>query len=593
MSEPPNQDIFTDNLITKVLNELRGVNERIGPQDNTLKNSVYQYTQPNNDDNIKSIPVCCNGLNQADVFHLNNINNDKTNKSHIYNFYTDNTDKTDKTDKDDSRKLFLLNFEDDTFRAVIKIDNKYIEIINKWYSNCGQIMDLEETYLKVPIFITDNDISKILYRNINCKYKDLFINSYVPEILRNIDIQQRIASIESQMSIIDNTKINPTSMDNNARPITDLTKNIKIPTNLSYTEDYFYKKEKKLILVPKYKKKNKTNVEVNNNANVVDISGNTNFVCSSMLPDCEINKIKEKPNTDSGSFLFPLKSTHIPLRTLQKDINPNIKVDLNPKNECFKAYNYDYDCLKPPFGSNAMKLCSDFNDDTNANANVMLSKLIIVLINVFYQTMIIVDPDLLTLETIFECTEYGFTELFTVKVKNTDEEIEAFIKKQYDRVIFNNIEELTQALLSTSQFIEFIKNKQERSGPLVEEEKSVKEYLKNYFVISEDINKKMKASSLFDIVTKSDLCKIDKSKFQGFKNRLSNYLKEIGLQKKRYNDGYYYYGIIEKELTSYKSSRLYSSKILAIDDIIKEREMMNREITEPDFYNSSIQMSLP
>lgn len=34
-----------------------------------------------------------------------------------------------------------------------------------------------------------------------------------------------------------------------------------------------------------------------------------------------------------------------------------------------------------------------------------------------------------------------------------------------------------------------------------------------------------------------------------FKNRLSRYLKDLGLLKKRYNDGYYnYYGIIINNL---------------------------------------------
>jgi arginine repressor len=38
---------------------------------------------------------------------------------------------------------------------------------------------------------------------------------------------------------------------------------------------------------------------------------------------------------------------------------------------------------------------------------------------------------------------------------------------------------------------------------------------------------------------------IQRDKLAGFKNRLSQYLKEIGLNKKRYNDGYYYYGIVD------------------------------------------------
>jgi hypothetical protein len=53
----------------------------------------------------------------------------------------------------------------------------------------------------------------------------------------------------------------------------------------------------------------------------------------------------------------------------------------------------------------------------------------------------------------------------------------------------------------------------------------------------------MKASALYDIILTSKSVLIDQSKLGGFKNRLSKYLKDLGLEKKRFNDGYYYYGI--------------------------------------------------
>jgi len=519
---------------------------------------------------------------------INEVNNNSINdlESLITKIRVEYTNKVET----DSTQLILLNFEDDSFRPVIKIDDNYINIINNWYDICKQIMDIEETHIVIPNMLKyNNDITRILYKNINCKHKDLFIKSFVPEILNNIVIQERIRTMESQMSICINRNTDK-SIITKSQTVSDL--NINIPQNMLYTEDYFYKKGCRLVSISK---NDIVDVDIiKDNAICKNI-----FSCSpSFSPDAKIytfkeksnvgclglkNEIKEKPKTDSGSsFTFPLKSTKIPLRTLQKDISLNSQLHINTQKDCFEAYNSEYDCLNPPFGSNAKLIDSNFNDVTN----IITSKLIIVLINfLFFQTIMIVDPDLQTLETIFKCTEYGFTELFTLKIKTTDEEIEALIKKQFDTVIFNNAEELNQVLLSTSQFIECIKNKQERCGPLVEEEKSVKEFLKKYFDISEDVNKKMKASSLYDIVTKSELCIIDKSKIQGFKNRLSNYLKEIGLQKKRYNDGYYYYGIVEKDLLTYQSSRLDFSKEIILEDILKDREMMNKEIRgNPDFY---------
>jgi hypothetical protein len=78
------------------------------------------------------------------------------------------------------------------------------------------------------------------------------------------------------------------------------------------------------------------------------------------------------------------------------------------------------------------------------------------------------------------------------------------------------------------------------------EEKSVKAFLNNNFNFSDDVNKKMKASALYNLITNSDVCKVDKNKISGFKTRLSKYLQDLGLKKKRYNDGFYYYGIVNK-----------------------------------------------
>jgi hypothetical protein len=80
------------------------------------------------------------------------------------------------------------------------------------------------------------------------------------------------------------------------------------------------------------------------------------------------------------------------------------------------------------------------------------------------------------------------------------------------------------------------------------------------------------------------MCKIDKTKMPGFRNRLSTYLKDLGLQKKRYNDGYYY-GIVPKDMYSnnYQSSRNGIVK-RTIDDIEKERDELANEMREQNFF---------
>lgn len=496
---------------------------------------------------------------------INNVNKDTDVESLITQIrieYTNNIET-------DSKQMILLNFEDDSFKAVIKISEQHIEIINKWYEICNQVMEIEETNIRIPNIINNSDISPILCKNIHCKHKDLFIKSYVPEILNNITIQNNIRTMESQMSIF-NPKDTHVCIIKKSQTISDL--NISIPKNMIYNEEYFYKKGNNVILCPKY---NKSSINTDDSKNKVGLQGGTIKQNGLNRVNREFEVLNSTKSEESNNFFTVPKL--IPENTYGTESDTFSIVNSFPTvvEDGYVAYNSEYDCLNPAFGSNMEMLEYKLNDDVES----ITSKLIIVLINpLFLQTLIVVEPDLLTLETIFEYTEYGFIELFTVKI--TNEEITELIKKQYDAVIFNNIDEINQVLLSTSQFIEFIKNKQHNDEPLLEEEKSVKQYLSKYFEISNDINKKMKASALYDTITRSDLCKIDKLKVSGFKNRLSTYLKDLGLQKKRYNDGYYYYGIVSRDLISPQSNVTDSREIRTIDDIKNDRAMLTSEMSK-------------
>ena len=75
----------------------------------------------------------------------------------------------------------------------------------------------------------------------------------------------------------------------------------------------------------------------------------------------------------------------------------------------------------------------------------------------------------------------------------------------------------------------------------------------------------------------------------GFKNRLSNYLKELNLQKKRYSDGYYYYGIVKKTLVKENKKEFRNITDINIRDIIEERNNLFGEMTGEDFYTLLVQ----
>ena len=120
-----------------------------------------------------------------------------------------------------------------------------------------------------------------------------------------------------------------------------------------------------------------------------------------------------------------------------------------------------------------------------------------------------------------------------------------------------------------SQYIEF-SVKHNSNHILSSEESLVKQFLNHKYIIDNDINHKMKASTLHDIIIESKIVKIENDKLAGFKNRLSKYLKDLGLLKKRYNDGFYYYGIVEKYQNTYPKNTPITKEYM--NAYIKERE---------------------
>jgi len=69
--------------------------------------------------------------------------------------------------------------------------------------------------------------------------------------------------------------------------------------------------------------------------------------------------------------------------------------------------------------------------------------------------------------------------------------------------------------------------------------RDVKTFISCNYNITDDINDKMKASELFNEIYK--FLKIEEK--INIRNKLTNFLLDIGLKKKRYNDGIYYYGL--------------------------------------------------
>ncbi len=469
------------------------------------------------------------------------------------------------------RNIILLNFEDDSMRPVLKIEDKYMDVIQKWYETCDLLMDIEETNASIPENITVQDVSGILFQDINYKYKEDYLNNYIPLVINNIISKRCIKDLERkyfdkptkesimnkifQFSTIDPTKTN-TEKNSESTEIAnsnDLLKikqiGIIVPPNLN----------------PEYVKEN--NVDQSS----YKISPWFNETPGSIEPRLINNYILDNPHIFKADVYNP-KSIEIRPYNNVSELQPYSK-DQNNNNIPF-SYNEQYNCLNPNFADNSESVDEIFVECSKTSE---VESIYVLINDKFLQTLTVKNPDQNVLFIIKNHSEFGFVKLFNYSTNNAD--IINFIEREFDKQLFNDSEEVNKKLLVTSQYIDF-SNKQNDSNIIAStEETQVKKFINSKYFIDGDINNKMKASALYDIIINSNVVKIDENKQAGFRTRLSKYLKDLGLQKKRYNDGFYYYGIVEKRPTLLYNERDNKPRI-DLADIIRAR---NEEIN--NIYN--------
>lgn len=411
------------------------------------------------------------------------------------------------------RNIILINFEDDTMRPVLKIDDKYMGIIEKWYESCDLLIDIEETNVSIPENITAQDVSGVLFQDINYKHKDDYLNNYIPLIINNVISSRYIKDIQRKLFV--NPTITPFLKQNEKPTESNKIKEmgIIVPPNINLGLD----------LTP-------TEVSKEEMKQVFYISPNIDksIKQKDIFIDTRTSEIHDSNDCVAYNDIF------VPLTN---DINNSINM--------FTPYNVNYDCLQPRFAENSL-IIDDFEIAMMNEKNKQKDDSIYVLIHdKFLQTFTIKNPDKDSLYAIKNHQEFGFAKLFNYKTANND--IINFIEREYNNVLFNDIDEVNKKLLVTSQYFDFANKQNSANLIATTEENQVKKFLNSKYEVDDDINHKMKASTLYDIIINAKAVKIDADKMAGFKTRLSKYLKDMGLQKKRYNDGFYYYGIVEKK----------------------------------------------
>jgi hypothetical protein len=461
------------------------------------------------------------------------------------------------------RNIVLLNFEDDTMRPVLEIEDKYINIIQQWYNDCDILIDIEETNVSIPEAITIQDLSGILFQDVNYKFKDEYLNSYIPLVINNIISERSAKCLEKKYLK------NPVENKN-----LSIKKSI-FTFNADYTES-----------------KNLQNTQYITRDNVHADMGIV--IPENILPDIlKPNSVSNKPLNNRwdlphhGKQIDPeiLLKKHI-LADVRKtefldnniyafneieSLNLKDKIEDDDTGQNISSYNFQYNVLYPNFGDNCLIL-DDIENVQQQSKKSTLSSIYVLMNDKFLQTITILDPNADIIHIIKNHPEFGFIKLFGIETNNKD--IVSFIEREFNKLQFNDIEEINKKLLVTSQYIDF-SNKHNGSNNIVSsEENLVKKFLNSKYNIDNDINHKMKASTLYDLIINSNVVKIDNDKISGFRTRLSKYLKDIGLQKKRYNDGFYYYGIVEKDRTRFTSSSGYTreNKLhISLEEIQKKR----------------------
>lgn len=387
----------------------------------------------------------------------------------------------DKKSFKNKQQILLLNFEDDTTRPVLKIEDKYIIIIREWYQLCNLFIDIDETEVSVPAL---QECKYFLFQDMNSDKIDDYLHNYIPLAINVILTENAMKQYQSQYKIKKTTK--PLEVEVNL--LSNM--GISIPENLS---------EKKESLL-----------QQKNNGNFL-----SEMVTGKVVPEY----------IDNNGFLI----------NDQANILDNLSVS---------AYNEEYNVLYHNLGENCLVI-GEINENKLLDKKEVVNFILVLIHSKFLKTLTILNPSVDILHIISNHPEYGFIPLFQLKTNST--KIVDFIDREFHCVDFNNIDEINKKLVFTSEFIHFTNKDNQEKIITQDEENQVKTFLRATYIIDNNINNKMKASTLYDIITNTYLISIDNNKLAGFRTRLSKYLKNIGLQKKRYNDGFYYYGIQQKE----------------------------------------------
>ncbi len=413
--------------------------------------------------------------------------------------------------------LYLLIKENDVFNLcfidINKIDET-IKIYELWFDKINISINLE----KINIIVSNSDKNEI---------EKLFINNISIININNELNKDKITNKQHFINIINNI------LEYN-----------KIKLNIIGNIFKFSSREKILLF--------QNNKPINNKP----INKSLNYKPVNYT-------INTADNIDKNGLLIndnikPYNSSKLPIDVSSKPYN----IGKSPFNNII--YPYDID------GNN-------YNNIELLNDNIDIEDKIYIIFNKYYLSSLILN-------------NIGTFELELLKNNNFEFEI----YYESNKILNNNIQNIVDKMFNGETFeskdifinqIEIFKKllNNINSSYNSKEKDLILNYINNNYTITKNIDDKIKSSDLFailnyntipknidDKIMSSDLFAIlnnniniqekNKTNIISFRNRSSKYLIEIGLTKKRFTDGYYYYGLKKKNYSNDNIQEMFDER---------------------------------
>lgn len=442
-------------------------------------------------------------------------------------------------------QVILMNYDDDTSKICINLNDGDMTIIKNFYDKIGVQIDIELTGINLPQEYVPKghenmheDLKKCIFNDINYSDKNEYLNEYIPLVLEKIANEEKIKKY--------NTKYIKNNTSTSATHSCELFK--KKPSDKSSCSCSTLKPEPSDENVYEYSFGNMSPDGTSSDKADKNYPNSLLDNTSIIIPSAILHDYKHK---------FGPNKTYINAKKLllkKRDSSMIDEFDISNKSSSsffnYSAFNpapVDYSCDFIINPQEFTKNCGEnsFIQQSCVTPDTMIS----VLVNLKYNKSIVIkNPSDEQLNVIDKCQKYGFINLFNIY---TDENtIIDFLENHFNLFSFGSIEELNMKIELFSRQVEFTKKHSNSINYFEMEEKLIKAHIKYNYTINSDPADKIKSTDLYNIIIESRVIEKIQNP-ESFKVRLSKYLQSIGLSKKRYSDGIYYYGI----------KRLFDNKI--------------------------------